>query len=85
MSDPLLPQLKLVCASHFDMPKKPDTDEEILRVLVEIWKATGRQNDILRNTETNNERRHKELLQALSTPPIVRSMVFVKKRREKIT
>ena len=65
-------------------PEKPDIDAQILQVLILILEATGRQNKILRTTEANNERRHKELLAALGSQDATK-VVYTKVRREPIT
>lgn len=49
--------------------EKPKNEKELLleiwRTLGNIWQSIGQTNETLRKTETNNERRHKELLAAL--------------------
>lgn len=57
---------KWAFVSPFNMPKKPDLNEEILRTLVLIWQTIGRTNRILRETEENNQRRHIELMAILN-------------------
>jgi len=75
---------------HFNVPKPPkppkppDTEAQILHVLILILEATGRQNKILRTTEANNERRHKELLEAIGSKGDATRVVFTKVRREPI-
>ncbi len=71
------------------MPGPPHTppghnDEDILAALQLLLEAVQMTNTILRQTEENNQQRHKETLAAIEKDPVTVSMVWVKKRREKI-
>jgi len=66
-------------------PPKPKPEDQILQVLIMILEATGRQNKILRITEANNERRHKELMELIGgSQGDATRVVFTKVRREPI-
>lgn len=63
---------------------KPDFGHAVEGILLKILDASRKTNDLLIVTEKGNERRHNEVLEAIKQDPIIRSMVWVKKRREKI-
>ncbi len=77
----MLEWLRNLIQRFFDwlMPGPPHQDDEILE-------AVRKTNIILLQTEENNERRHKELLQVLEklANPDASSVVFSKVRREEI-
>lgn len=64
-----------------------DDDPLLLKVVSRINEQFHMLLQLLRRIEDTNQKRHEELLKTIesSKPPNVRTMVFVRKRREKIT
>lgn len=84
----------IVVTSGIWLMTKPKSKSDCGNGLHELLKVVSRINEqfhlllqFLRRVEGNNQRRHEDLLKAIGSgePPNVRTIVFVRKRREKIT
>lgn len=83
----MAPTLKVcsIVAKPAKKPDKPNTEDQILQVLIMLWEAIGRTNRILKHTEARNEVRHQELLKAISADQNDATKVtYTKVRREPI-